>query len=78
MVVDGQGLPAGQVTSSRHSPVLGRTIGMAWVPNAVANDGAKITISDEGRQTRGRDPDQALLRPRRRGAALVNLDFLSP
>ena len=51
VVVDAQGLPAGQVTSARHSPVLGRTIGLAWVPNAVAKDGAKITISDEGRQT---------------------------
>ena len=47
VVVDGQGVPAGQVTSARHSPVLGRTIGMAWVPtNAVAKDSAKITISD--------------------------------
>ena len=50
VVVDEHGSPAGQVTSSRHSPVLGRTIGMAWVPHAVARDGARITISDEGRQ----------------------------
>ncbi len=50
VVVDEHGSPAGQVTSSRHSPVLGRTIGMAWVPNALAHDGARITISDEGRQ----------------------------
>jgi sarcosine oxidase subunit alpha len=50
VVVDEHGSPAGQVTSSRHSPVLGRTIGMAWVPNALARDGARITISDEGRQ----------------------------
>ncbi len=69
VVVDGQGLPAGQVTSSRHSPVLGRTIGMAWVPNAVAKDGAKITISDEGRQLQAEiqtkpfyDPDGEVLR----------------
>ncbi len=50
VVVDERGEPAGQVTSSRHSPVLGRTIGMAWVPNAMAHDGARITISDEGKQ----------------------------
>jgi sarcosine oxidase subunit alpha len=50
VVVDERGEPAGQVTSSRHSPVLGRTIGMAWVPNALAHDGARITISDEGKR----------------------------
>ncbi|MFL5863337.1 MAG: glycine cleavage T C-terminal barrel domain-containing protein, partial [Solirubrobacteraceae bacterium] len=49
VVLDAQGTPAGQVTSSRHSPVLDRTIGMAWVPEAFAEDGAQITISDEGR-----------------------------
>jgi len=41
-------LPGGQVTSSRHSPQLGRAIGMAWVPTGQAEDGAEITISDEG------------------------------
>ena len=50
VVVDDRGEPAGQVTSSRHSPVLERTIGMAWVPSALAHDGARITISDEGRR----------------------------
>jgi len=50
VVLDERGEPAGQVTSSRHSPVLDRTIGMAWVPEALAHDGARITISDEGRQ----------------------------
>ncbi|MFZ0090999.1 MAG: aminomethyltransferase family protein, partial [Solirubrobacteraceae bacterium] len=50
VVVDEAGTPAGQVTSSRHSPVLGQTIGMAWVPDALAHDGARITISDGGRQ----------------------------
>ncbi len=69
VVVDEHGVPAGQVTSARHSPVLGRTIGMAWVPNAVAKDGAKITISDEGKQTQAEiqtkpfyDPDGEVLR----------------
>jgi sarcosine oxidase subunit alpha len=50
VVIDEAGAPAGQVTSARHSPVLGRTIGMAWVPEALAHDGARITISDEGRR----------------------------
>ena len=49
VVLDAEGAPAGQVTSSRHSPVLDRTIGLAWVPEAFAQDGAQITISDEGR-----------------------------
>jgi sarcosine oxidase subunit alpha len=50
VVIDEAGTPSGQVTSSRHSPVLGRTIGMAWVPEALAHDGARITISDEGKR----------------------------
>jgi sarcosine oxidase, subunit alpha len=69
VVVDELGSPAGQVTSARHSPVLDRTIGMAWVPNAVARDGARITISDEGKlldaeiQTKPfYDPDGEVLR----------------
>jgi sarcosine oxidase, subunit alpha len=69
VVVDASGTPAGQVTSSRHSPVLGRTIGMAWVPEALAHDGARITISDAGRQLSAEiqtkpfyDPDGEVLR----------------
>ena len=61
VVTDGNGTPAGQVTSSRYSPVLDRVIGMAWVPAALAKDGAQITISDEGRTTQGAGPDQAVL-----------------
>jgi sarcosine oxidase subunit alpha len=44
------GEPAGQVTSSRFSPQLGRVIGMAWVPAALAEDDARITISDAGKR----------------------------
>jgi sarcosine oxidase, subunit alpha len=69
VVLGDDGTPAGQVTSARHSPVLDRTIGMAWVPAALAHDGATITISDEGRQLTGEiqtrpfyDPDGELLR----------------
>ena len=69
VVLGEDGSPAGQVTSSRHSPVLDRTIGMAWVPAALAHDGAKITISDVGRQLAAEiqtrpfyDPDGEVLR----------------
>jgi sarcosine oxidase, subunit alpha len=48
VVVDAQGEPAGQVTSARYSPVLGQVIGLAWVPSALAGDGATVRISDEG------------------------------
>ncbi|MCL2418003.1 MAG: 2Fe-2S iron-sulfur cluster-binding protein [Conexibacteraceae bacterium] len=69
VVVDEAGLPAGQVTSARHSATLDRTIGMAWVPEPLARDGAVVTISDAGRQLRGEvqtrpfyDPEGELLR----------------
>jgi sarcosine oxidase subunit alpha len=48
VVLDDAGTPAGQVTSARFSRKLGQVIGMAWVPAALAQDGAGITISDEG------------------------------
>jgi aminomethyltransferase len=69
VVVDAAGTPAGQVTSARRSPVLGQTIGMAWVPEALARDGVKITISDEGKTLSAEiqtkpfyDPDGEVLR----------------
>jgi sarcosine oxidase subunit alpha len=45
-VLAGNGDAAGRVTSSRFSPQLGKVIGMAWVPAALASDGQQITISD--------------------------------
>ena len=69
VVLGSDGSPAGQVTSSRHSPVLDRTIGMAWVPAELATDGARLTISDEGKQLLAEvqtrpfyDPDGEVLR----------------
>jgi sarcosine oxidase subunit alpha len=63
------GGPLGQVTSSRRSPQLGQVIGMAWVPAALAADGASITIRDEGRDFAATvttkpfyDPDGEVLR----------------
>jgi sarcosine oxidase subunit alpha len=47
VVLDDAGSPAGQVTSARYSRKLGQVIGMAWVPGALAQDGAGIVISDE-------------------------------
>ena len=63
------GRPVGRVTSSRYSPLLGHTIGMAWVPAALAEDGASITLADDGRRLSAQvktapfyDPDQEKLR----------------
>jgi sarcosine oxidase subunit alpha len=63
------GGPMGQVTSARHSPQLDRVIGMAWVPAALAKEGERVTISDEGREIQAEvvtrpfyDPDGEVLR----------------
>ena len=42
VVVDGR--LAGRVTSARHSRVLGRTIGLAWVPETLAVEDAEISL----------------------------------
>jgi aminomethyltransferase len=47
-VLDRAGIVAGQVTSARHSAVLGKVIGMAWVPLGLASTGESITIADNG------------------------------
>jgi sarcosine oxidase, subunit alpha len=61
--------PVGRVTSSRFSPKLEKTIGMAWVPAALAEDGTEITLADNGRRLTALvqtapfyDPDQERLR----------------
>jgi sarcosine oxidase subunit alpha len=68
-VVVEDGVASGLVTSARFSPLLQRTIGMAWVPADKAEDGTEITISDEGRTFPAQvhlapfyDPDQEKLR----------------
>ena len=68
-VMPHNGSPMGQVTSARYSPQLGKTIGMAWVPAELAQDGASVTISDNGRRIRAQvvtkpfyDPDGEVLR----------------
>jgi len=69
VVMPENGSPMGQVTSARYSEQLGRVIGMAWVPAALAKDGARITISDEDTRVEGEvqtkpfyDPDGEILR----------------
>jgi sarcosine oxidase subunit alpha len=47
-VVVRDGIAAGQVTSSRYSPQVGKVIGLAWVPKDLAADDVRITISDNG------------------------------
>jgi sarcosine oxidase, subunit alpha len=61
--------PVGLVTSARFSPLLQRTIGMAWVPADLSEDGTSITVADEGRRLAAKvqtapfyDPDQEKLR----------------
>jgi sarcosine oxidase subunit alpha len=68
-VLPHNGSPMGQVTSARYSPQLGKTIGMAWVPADLAQDGSDVTISDNGRRLRAQvvtkpfyDPDGEVLR----------------
>jgi len=50
VVLDGSGRPAGQVTSARRGPRIGRALGMAWVPAALAADGASVTVADGDRR----------------------------
>jgi sarcosine oxidase subunit alpha len=54
-----RGFPIGRVTSAKRSPTLERTIGMAWVPPAMAVAGAEIRILCNGHLATG----QVVLRP---------------
>ncbi len=69
VVLDEAGRPAGQLTSARHGPRTGRPLGMAWVPAALARDGASVTVADAGRRFAATvatrppyDPDGSVLR----------------
>ncbi len=50
VVLDQAGRPAGQVTSARVGPRVGRPLGMAWVPAALAQDGERVTVADGERR----------------------------
>ena len=43
------GVPVGRVTSARHSPTLGRGIGLAWVPAQRAAVGSRFDVRWDGR-----------------------------
>jgi sarcosine oxidase subunit alpha len=45
-VIGSTGEPVGRITSSRFSHRLGKSIGIAWVPVELADEGSDITISD--------------------------------
>jgi len=67
VVIDGR--PAGRVTSARVSQRIGKTIGLAWVPPQLAENGAEIAIRVDGSLARASvtlspfyDPDGERLR----------------
>jgi sarcosine oxidase subunit alpha len=47
------GLPVGRVTSAKWSAILGRAIGMAWVPAELAIDGGQIHVKSNGQTYSG-------------------------
>ena len=53
------GLPAGRVTSARRSDQLGKSIGLAWVPPELAEEGSRLEIRVNGRL----EPASVRLRP---------------
>src|SRR3954447_12687391 len=64
-----EGRPAGRVTSSRWSEKLGRSIGLAWLPPELADEGASFDIHVDGTPVTANvrlrpflDPDGARLR----------------
>jgi len=46
--------PVGRVTSAKRSPLLGRTIGMAWVPPDLAVEGSLVHVKTQDRVSEGR------------------------
>lgn len=58
--VSRSGEPAGHVTSAIHSPRLGRNIGYAMVPAALASVGTRLTVAIPGE---GERPAQVAARP---------------
>ena len=48
------GFPAGRVTSAKWSALLGRAIGMAWVPTELGADGGQLHVQCNGKIHLGR------------------------
>jgi sarcosine oxidase subunit alpha len=61
VLVDGR--IAGRVTSARYSPVNGKAVGLAWVPAAVASEGAGIDVRVKGQLVKARVTEQAFYDP---------------
>ena len=47
-----EGLPAGRVSSARHSDAVGEVIGLAWVPTERSDPGTRVEVVVD-RQRRG-------------------------
>ena len=58
----------GEVTSGSLSPMLGRGIGLAYVPAALAHPGTEITIDVRGRERKGRIVKKPIYQPGRPAA----------
>ncbi|PYV92809.1 MAG: hypothetical protein DMG05_03415, partial [Acidobacteria bacterium] len=43
------GKPVGRVTSSRYSPAIKKSVGMAWVPAEMVQNGSPLQIFIDGR-----------------------------
>jgi glycine cleavage system aminomethyltransferase T len=63
------GLPIGRVTSARYSPLLGKTIGLAWMPSAQTEIGRSLEFRWDDQQVTGKiaerpfyDPEGARLK----------------
>jgi len=52
----------GEVTSGTHSPMLGRGIGMGYVPSELARPGQTLTIDVRGRERRARIVEKPIYR----------------
>jgi sarcosine oxidase subunit alpha len=54
---------AGRVTSARYSPVNRKAVGLAWVPTALAREGAEVDVRVDGRLVRAHITQQAFYDP---------------
>jgi aminomethyltransferase len=62
-----EGREVGRVTSGAPSPTLGRSIGLAWVPPALAAKGTALAVRVRGRDLRARVVETPFVRKADRG-----------